>query len=193
MHLLILTWQVTLPDEKQLRLSEDAVLHMRRILDEFSYVCDDGISLGSTRQRLHQLLAEFFDTFGSHVFRRPANVAAYVGKTTAFPPGRTRSHCDAEGCSTRTVSERHQVAEFATSLNNRRAHQVRWPLPCARRDGKQHGNVGSYCARRSQHGDLEERIQQEQKRLLRQGESSTTSLSPTYELLPAYLLTKPSP
>ena len=67
-----LTWQVTLPDAKQLRLSEDAVLHMRRILDEFTYACDGGTSHGSTHQRLHQLLFEFFDTFGSHVFRRPA-------------------------------------------------------------------------------------------------------------------------
>ena len=67
-----LTWQVTLPDVKQLRLSEDAVLHMRRILDEFSYACNGDISRGSTRQRLYQLLFEFFDTFGSHVFRRPA-------------------------------------------------------------------------------------------------------------------------
>ena len=67
---------MTLPDEKQLRLSEDAVLLMRRILDEFNHQCDSGISLGSTRQRLHQLLAEFFDTFGSHVFRRPAKVEA---------------------------------------------------------------------------------------------------------------------
>ena len=66
-----LTWQVTLPDAKQLRLSEDAVLHMRRILDEFTFACDGGISRGSTRQRLHQLLAAFFDTFGSHVFRGP--------------------------------------------------------------------------------------------------------------------------
>ena len=73
---LALTWQVTLPDEKQLRLSEDAVLHMRRILDEFSYACDEGISRPSTRQRLRQLLFEFFDTFGSHVFRSPAIVEA---------------------------------------------------------------------------------------------------------------------
>ena len=98
---------MTLPDEKQLRLSEDAVLHMRRILEEFSYVCDDGISLGSTRQRLHQLLAEFFDTFGSHVFRRPAYVTAYVGKTTALLPGRTRYHRNAEGCSARSVGTPH--------------------------------------------------------------------------------------
>ena len=67
-----LTWQVTLPDAKQLRLSEDAVLHMRRIVDEFSYATDHGTPRGSTHQRLHQLLFEFFDTFGSHVFRRPA-------------------------------------------------------------------------------------------------------------------------
>ena len=67
-----LTWQVTLPDAKQLRLSEDAVLHMRRILDEFTFACDGGISRGSTRQRLHQLLADFFNKFGSHVFRHPA-------------------------------------------------------------------------------------------------------------------------
>ena len=67
-----LTWQVTLPDAKQLRLSEDAVLHLRRILDEFNHARDHGISRGSTRQRLHQLLFEFFDTFGSHVFRPPA-------------------------------------------------------------------------------------------------------------------------
>ena len=63
---------MTLPDAKQLRLSEDAVLHMRRILDEFTFACDGGILRGSTRQRLHQLLADFFDTFGSHVFRCPA-------------------------------------------------------------------------------------------------------------------------
>jgi len=62
---------VTLPDAKQLRLSENAVLHMRRILDEFTFACDGGISRGSTRQRLHQLLADFFDAFGSHVFRGP--------------------------------------------------------------------------------------------------------------------------
>ena len=67
---------MTLPDEKQLRLSEDAVLLVRRILDEFNHQCDSGISLGSTRQSLHQLLAELFDTFGSHVFRRPAKVEA---------------------------------------------------------------------------------------------------------------------
>ena len=67
-----LAWQVTLPDAKQLRLSEDAVLHMRRILDEFTFACDGGISRGSTRQRLHQLLADFFNKFGSHVFRHPA-------------------------------------------------------------------------------------------------------------------------
>ena len=63
---------MTLPDSKQLRLSEDAVLHMRRILDEFNYACERGISRPSTRQRLHQLLFDFFDTFGSHVFRPPA-------------------------------------------------------------------------------------------------------------------------
>ena len=67
-----LTWQVILPDAKQLRLSEDAVLHMRRIVDEFSYATSDNTSRGSTKQRLHQLLFDFFDTFGSHVFRRPA-------------------------------------------------------------------------------------------------------------------------
>ena len=67
-----LTWQVTLPDAKQLRLSEDAVLHMRRIVDEFSYATGDNTPRGSTKQRLHQLLFDFFDTFGSHVFRRPA-------------------------------------------------------------------------------------------------------------------------
>ena len=61
-----------MPDVKQLRLSEDAVLHMRRIVDEFSYATDDNTSRGSTKQRLHQLLFEFFDTFGSHVFRRQA-------------------------------------------------------------------------------------------------------------------------
>ena len=63
---------MTLPDAKQLRLSEDAVLHMRRIVDEFSYATDDNNSRGSTNQRLHQLLFDFFDTFGSHVFRRLA-------------------------------------------------------------------------------------------------------------------------
>ena len=63
---------MTLPDAKQLRLSEDAVLHMRRIVDEFSYATDHGTSRGSTHQRLHQLLFEFFDTFGSHVFRHQA-------------------------------------------------------------------------------------------------------------------------
>ena len=67
-----MAWQVTLPDAKQLRLSEDAVLHMRRIVDEFSYATGDNTPRGSTKQRLHQLLFEFFDTFGSHVFRRPA-------------------------------------------------------------------------------------------------------------------------
>ena len=85
-------WQVTLPDAKQLRLSEDAVLHMRRIVDEFTYAIDDNTSRGSTKQRLHQLLFEFFDTFGSHVFRRPACGAWQLtsrllhSKDTSLPP-----------------------------------------------------------------------------------------------------------
>ena len=83
---------MTLPDAKQLRLSEDAVLHMRRIVDEFSYATDDNAPRGSTKQRLHQLLFEFFDTFGSHVFRRPACGAWQLtsrllhSKDTSLPP-----------------------------------------------------------------------------------------------------------
>ena len=81
---------------KQLRLSEDAVLHMRRILDEFNYACDGDISRGSTRQRLYQLVFEFFDTFGSHVFRRPACCSFCLVKDNS--QRRTRSW-KPEGCS----------------------------------------------------------------------------------------------
>ena len=89
-----MAWQVTLPDAKQLRLSEDAVLHMRRIVDEFSYATGDNTSRGSTKQRLHQLLFDFFDTFGSHVFRRPAcgaqQLTAHQGHSSPGTPSPAR-------------------------------------------------------------------------------------------------------
>ena len=149
---------------------------MRRILDEFNHQCDDsGISLGSTGQRLHQQLAEFFDNFGSHVFRRPAKVEALRWQDRDSPTtGRTHLDWKAVG---RPRAARHcsvgtpTIAELATSLTNRRAHQVRWPLACARRDAERVCIVSSYCALRGQQGDLQERIQQQHKRLLRQGES----------------------
>ena len=98
----------------------------------------------------------------------------YVGKGTHGSPDRPRKiYCKAEGplyTQCRNAANRRAC----TPLTNRRAHQVRWPLPCARRDGKQRVNVGSYCARRGQQGDVQERIQHQNKRLLRRGESSAT-------------------
>ena len=64
---------VRLPDPSQLRLSEDAVLHLHRVMDEYNNAYQLGPSLPSTRQRLHQQLHDFFDAFGSHFFRGPVS------------------------------------------------------------------------------------------------------------------------
>ena len=184
---------MTLPDAKQLRLSEDAVLHMRRIVDEFSYATDDNTSRGSTKQRLHQLLFEFFDTFGSHVFRRPACGAwqltsrllqGHISPATPCQLVKGRGllyiHCRLRKAHIAQWRGRHGVAAELQSLlvtqnvtfsPHRRTHFLRRPPLCARRDGQPRGYVGGHRARRSRLGHLQERVQQLIERLLRRGES----------------------
>ena len=179
-----LTCQVTLPDAKQLRLSEDAALHMRRIVDEFSYATNDNNSRGSTKQRLHQLLFDFFDTFGSHVFRRPACGAAYrtaraqLSHMPLYPLVKGRrllyTHCRLRKAHIAQWRERHRAATVLLptfqSLAYRRANLLRRPPPCARRDGQPRVHVRLYRARGSRIGDLQELHRNHIERLLRRGE-----------------------